>query len=120
MKYLPLALLLTLTASGCIVDSFTPAYDLCVTSSECEAGLTCTTLSVDYGSYVSTGSICTAGCSSDFDCPLTHAGYDGACFSIGGNPTLCYERCDSDFDCADGFACTDTVGGAADAICLPN
>jgi len=110
---------LLLACSGCIVDNGTPAYDPCFSSDECEAGLTCTTLSVDYGSYVATDAMCTARCSSDFDCPITHAGYDGACFSIGRSAPICYERCDSDFDCADGFACTDTVGGALDAICLP-
>ena len=119
MKFL-LAAALTLACSGCLVDTFTPAYDLCVDSSECDAGLTCTTLTVDYGSYSSTGSMCTVGCSTDLDCPTTHAGYDGACFSIGGNPPICYERCDYDYDCPSGFSCTDTVGGALDAICLPN
>ncbi|NOY94048.1 MAG: hypothetical protein GXP55_22930 [Deltaproteobacteria bacterium] len=118
MKYLTLALL-GLLATGCFADSFTPAYDPCLSSSECEALLTCTPMSVDYGSYVASDAMCTQGCSSDANCPLTFAGYEGACFSISGGPAICYERCDTDSDCASGFGCTDTVGGALDAICLP-
>ncbi|NCQ60067.1 MAG: hypothetical protein GW913_05260 [Myxococcales bacterium] len=116
---LPVALF-SLLAAGCVVSSPVPAYDPCVSTSECDVGLTCTTLTVDYGSYTSTGAICTNSCSSDLDCYSTASGYAGACYAIGSSPYICYERCASDYDCPSGYSCTDTVGGVGDAICLPN
>jgi hypothetical protein len=107
-------------ASGCVVESSPQAtYEWCDFDSDCNARDNCVSISVtNPGGFTVTDAMCTHGCLDDSDCPLSNAGYAGACYEVGGASALCYERCDTDLDCTVGFGCYPT-SGIPDAICLP-
>lgn len=136
MSRLPIALgallaLFAAGATGCVVYEDEPeyvarpgpppqppllaVYEPCFDSYDCAAPAdACYEVTVDHGSHVVTDGTCSLQCIDDLDCP-----YGGACYSVQGQAFICYQRCLYDSDCPLGFACIDTVGGAADAICLP-
>jgi hypothetical protein len=94
-------------------------YEWCDFDSDCEPSDDCVSITITNpeGFTVSDG-MCTHACADDADCPLSNAGYAGACYEVGGASALCYERCELDSDCTIGFGCYPT-SGVPDAICLP-
>lgn len=94
------------------------AYDECTpgTTTECEAGTGCFTITVD---AVSAG-MCTTQCRDALDCPVDVRGFRGECLAFPGATATCFETCVTGADCAAGWACTTSAGGLSfPPICLP-
>lgn len=118
LKWIALLILGPSALGGCVVveDNYTPIYDPCFSTSECDAySDACWEITIDYGDAIVTDAMCSVSCIDDLDCP-----YGGYCLSIGGERPICYQPCYDDFDCAHGFSCIDTVSALSiDPVCLP-
>lgn len=106
------------------------AYESCAAGSGVTCAGTyaayCTEITQPWSNGTVVDSICTNGCSSDYECATSYNGSYGLCSTtavLGRQAGTCFERCYYDSDCAVGFVCSDSkeVSGlkGTEQICVP-
>lgn len=116
VRALALGSLLALGA-GCGSDS--PPYASCVDGADCPLpsdGCYALRFTRSDGTE-GEGSMCSATCQSDADCPE-----EGACLALDGDAEgrfFCSARCVGSSDCYAGFVCTVVEGAEVMRVCLP-
>ena len=118
--------LLGVLAAGCVIDTARYPYDRCYTGDACSGGTAC--LTAMYSVSGAPGSLCTAGCTSGTQCPVSsyYSKYAPTCvYNSTTRQGLCYNSCIGSGDCYFGTTCVAVPGTGVGPvplvrICVPS
>lgn len=117
---LPLLGLLTVSSTGCVVETLRDPYTRCYAGDACGGGTAC--VSAMYSLTGAPGTFCSVGCTRGEQCPVSpyYSAYLPTCIvnaSVGSG--LCYDTCITTADCGGGTVCAQVTGSATVRICVP-